>query len=86
MSTLTVDFPRSVVASTDRVRAAFGVEQNKLTIPAAPVAKPGLLARFRAWLEEREQHAEELRTLARMTDRQLADIGMTRGDVWRMAR
>lgn len=84
MATLTVDFPRSAIVSVERMRALTGVGASKVSAPSAPTTS--LFADIRAWFDRRAQHAEEMRTLDRFTDRQLVDIGMTRGDVWRMAR
>lgn len=82
MATLTIEFPRAAAESVERMRYLTGVAERK----AAPAKGPSLLADIRAWFNNRAERAEELRTLGRMTDRQLLDIGMTRGDVWRLAR
>jgi uncharacterized protein YjiS (DUF1127 family) len=83
MATLTIDFPRSAVESVERMRYLTGNAARK---DVAPATTTSLFEDIRAWFDRRAEHAEEMRTLGRMTDRQLIDIGMTRGDVRRLTR
>jgi uncharacterized protein YjiS (DUF1127 family) len=49
------------------------------SVAARPVAPRGLLATWRLW-RSRERERQEA---ARWTDRDLHDIALTRGDLWR---
>jgi len=58
-------------------------EEPELHAPArarAPAAKPGLLARLATWTRRQREAAE----LGGMTERELSDIGLNRGDIGRV--
>lgn len=52
----------------------------------ATTRQPGLFARLTATLETWRRRSTELRELARMTDRELRDLGLSSADVWHEIR
>lgn len=53
---------------------------------ARAASGPTLLERLGAWLEEQRAYRKTVAELERMDDRELADIGMSRVDIRRIAR
>lgn len=45
-----------------------------------------MFKRFIKWLRDGEQNRKDRETLYRMTDRELKDIGITRGDIDRVMK
>lgn len=66
-----------------RVLGASAASRTAAT-PATGVA--GLLHGLRAWLEEHRRFRETMCELSALTDRELDDIGLTRGDIEGVAR
>jgi len=52
----------------------------------APTSRPGLIARFFRALEARRVYRATRNELNSLTDRELNDIGIGRGDIERIAR
>ena len=51
------------------------------SVRASAPALPALLSQFNAWRARRRERRQVIRELSAHTDRQLADMGITRGDI-----
>lgn len=56
------------------------------TNQGAALGRAGIVARFTSLLEARRDTRVTRRELSRLTDRELDDIGLCRGDIERIAR
>jgi uncharacterized protein YjiS (DUF1127 family) len=64
---------------TTQTLASYGVA-------AASPATPGLLGRLVAWLDEQRRYRRTVNELSQLTDRELADVGLTRGEIDTVAK
>ena len=63
------------------------IERTSLALAGQPApASSGPLGRFQTWLRHLRRCRQTERELLAMTDRQLADIGLSRCDIPRVAR
>lgn len=97
MTVFQAELPRDSVRASTRIAAAIAVPTSASEIQAIQDRASALRARTIAagvktafaklgrLLDAHAQRTQEVATLNRMTDRQLADVGLTRADVWRLA-
>jgi uncharacterized protein YjiS (DUF1127 family) len=65
--------------------AALALEAMARALAATARAARRTAARLDCWIAKRRREARDLRILAAMTDRELADIGIARGNVTAVA-